>query len=163
MKWQISLSKNLPTKRNGNIQKILWQVFCYFGKSEFPKPCQIGKKLAKKVSLEMILRGKMDNLNSSFLLGRLTLSLTRMHLASTYFRIYQDGTFLHSTTMSICLCVLHADLAAWVLYGVCALTAICSTHGMIHDTIINTLMPAPVAATPYAHISIFLDFKEHVL
>ena len=49
MKWQISLSKNLPTKRNGNIQNKVWQVFCYFEKSpNFHKLAKLARNLSKK-------------------------------------------------------------------------------------------------------------------
>ena len=48
--------QNFANEGNGNVKKKLGQVFCYFGKSKFPKSCRIGKKLAKKVSLEMTLK-----------------------------------------------------------------------------------------------------------
>ena len=56
MKWQISRTKFL--QRSGTEMSLpkKWQVSCYFGKSKFPKTCQLGKKLAKKVSLEIPLR-----------------------------------------------------------------------------------------------------------
>ena len=57
MKWQISLSKNLQTKRNVNIQKTLASFLLFWQVQISKKLAKIGKKLAKKkVSLEINLR-----------------------------------------------------------------------------------------------------------